>query len=887
MSLARSQGRNRLELPEALRSQLDDFRRRVWTVKMAEAACAAALVVAVAFLAMFGLDRVWDTPGWPRLGLFALAALGGAAVPLSLHRWVWRNRRPDQLARLLGRTHPHVGDQLLGVIELVRSDSEQARSRELCEAAVAQVADDARRRDFRAAVPNPRHRLLAKLLILPAAAVVGLFAFVPAAATNALARLAAPWRATPRYTFAALEPLPATLVVAHGEPFAVAVRLEGGTAWRPGKGEARLGGQPPVAAALRDGRYEFQLPAQIDPAWLRVRIGDAWQRVRVEPTLRPELTSVFADVSLPGYLGRPGALRKDARGGAVALVKGSRASFAATASRALTDARVDGQSRRLVGATVTSPVVEVNGPRTVEFRWKDLFGLAGKEPFTVAVTGRDDEAPSLACENMPRHKVLLDTEQVAFKVAARDDFGVKKVGLEWQGLDKTTVKNPAAGESVLAAGGNDKDALDVSGTFTAKSLGIAPQPVGVRVYVEDYFPGRGRVYSPTYTFYVLDPEQHAIWVTEQLSKWHRQSLEVRDREMQLFTTNKQLRALPGEELDRPDSRRRVENQAAAERANGRRLSGLVVSGEDLVKQAARNPEIGVGHLEKWAEMLQVLKDISGTRMPSVADLLKDAAQAPGKLAGGPAGKKAPMAGTVRDARAGSGAADEPKKGAAPAAVPQVADRESSQASPPDKPDGPPPPKNPSSPRLTLPVTTVMGKGSSGGPPPPPAAEKLDEALAKQQDLLAEFDKIAEELNRVLANLEGSTLVKRLKAASRAQLTVAGRISDHLGDTFGLPESRFADASARKLVELSGQEVKGSHAVSDIMDDMQAYFERRNYAQFRVVLDEMRKLDVVGSLRQLGDDLKKEHGMSIAQCEFWSDTLDRWADDLVDPVSGGT
>ena len=70
-----------------------------------------------------------------------------------------------------------------------------------------------------------------------------------------------------------------------------------------------------------------------------------------------------------------------------------------------------------------------------------------------------------------------------------------------------------------------------------------------------------------------------------------------------------------------------------------------------------------------------------------------------------------------------------------------------------------------------------------------------------------------------------------------------------------------------------------------MDDMQSYFERRRFMQFKTVLDEMRKLDVVGNLRQLGDDLKKENGLSIAQCEYWSDTLDRWADDLVDPVLG--
>ena len=75
----------------------------------------------------------------------------------------------------------------------------------------------------------------------------------------------------------------------------------------------------------------------------------------------------------------------------------------------------------------------------------------------------------------------------------------------------------------------------------------------MRIFAEDYLPGRERAYSPTYTFFVLNAEQHAIWVTEQLSKWHRQSLEVRDKEMQLYETNKQLRALAADELDRPES----------------------------------------------------------------------------------------------------------------------------------------------------------------------------------------------------------------------------------------------------------------------------------------------------------------------------------------------
>jgi hypothetical protein len=888
MSLA--QTRDRLQLPESLQEQLRDFRRRVWSIKMLEAACAAVFGVVAAFLVMFALDRVWDTPSWPRITLFVAALAGCAIVPLALHRWVWNHRRLDQLARLLGHKLPHLGDQLLGVIELVASDSEQARSRTLCEAAVRQVAEETSHRDLKAAAPTPRHRVWAWMVAVPAAVTLALFVGCPAAASNAWARLVAPWKNTPRYTFAAIESLPTKLVVAHGEAFTVTAKLADGTVWRPKQGVVQFGKRRPVTATLRKDHYEFALPSQIDSGWLDVRIGDFVQRLRIEPTLRPELSSVLAAVKLPAYLGLPAAQKKDVRGGTVSLVKGSRAQFSATASRVLSEAKIDGKAQTPYGATISTTDGTVDESRKLEFRWRDKFGLAGKEPFTLSITARDDEAPSLACEDLPRQKVVLDSEQLTFKVRAQDDFGVKRVGLEWEGLEDPVVKTPAKGERVLAAGKHDKETMELTGTFTAKAEGIEPQPISLRVYVEDYLPGRPRVYSPTYTLYVLNPEQHAIWLTEQLSKWHRQALEVRDREMQLLETNKQLRALSTEELDRPDTRKRIESQATAERANGRRLSNLVENGGELVQAAMRNPEFGVGHLEKWAEMLRILKDISGNRMPSVADLLKQAAQAPTTAnAVNPQSNRARMVGQNR-----SGVPNKPGDPAEPAkkkngpAVPLIVDRESQHQAPgktKEEPDDKTK-KKPSSPALRLPTTSLAGKPGKSNPNAPKADEAVEEAVVKQEDLLAEFEKIADELNRVLAQLEGSTLVKRLKAASRLQYNVAGRISDSLTDTFGAQPSQVKNDSKKLLTEMAEQESKGSHNVSLIMDDMQAYFERRQYVQFKTVLDDMRKQDVIGSLRLLSDDLRKENGVSIAQAEYWSDCLDRWAEDLVDPTACG-
>ncbi len=482
--------------------------------------------------------------------------------------------------------------------------------------------------------------------------------------------------------------------------------------------------------------------------------------------LRPELTSIVAQVRLPEYLHHPEALSSDVRGGSISLVQGSLAKFTATASRPLTSAQIDGQPIQPQGAKISTDEITADASKQIALQWQDELGLSGKDAFKLSIVAHEDEAPSLSVEDLPRQKVIIDSEQLVFKVKAHDDFGIREVGMSWRSLAPQSVEKPAEGEAPLGAGGYDQSTLELTGTFMAKSLGIEPQPIQLRMYTVDYFPNRQRVYSAPYTFYVLSPEQHAIWMTEQLSRWHHMALEVRDRELQLYETNKQLRDLSADQLDTPDNRRRIETQATAERMNARRLSSLTAAGEELVKQAARNPQIDADQLDTWAQMLQILKDISATRMPSVADLLKQASQASGAVANNPVkAASSPKAGQA----APGGVPGTPPKGndsdKKPPTAPSIVDTESTQEPLNNNAEAKAgQPKPPSQPRLGLPMTTVMGKPVN--PPPSNAAgQKVDQAVAQQKDLLAEFEKIVDQLNTVLANLEGSTLVKRAQIRS--------------------------------------------------------------------------------------------------------------------------
>jgi hypothetical protein len=131
-----------IALPPDLVRRLGAFRRRVRRIKLFEAACAALCGVAVGFLALFLLDRVSDTPAWARGLLFTAAIVACGAIPWAWHRWVWRQRSLEQVARLIERRFPAVGDELRGIIDIVRGGGAgESKSRTLCEAAVAQGRD--------------------------------------------------------------------------------------------------------------------------------------------------------------------------------------------------------------------------------------------------------------------------------------------------------------------------------------------------------------------------------------------------------------------------------------------------------------------------------------------------------------------------------------------------------------------------------------------------------------------------------------------------------------------------------------------------------------------------------------------------------------------------
>lgn len=871
-------------LPSGLRDKLVRFRQRVWTLKTLEVSLLAALGLLFSYLFVFALDRLVDTPALVR-GLFLAAGISGFVIllPVQMYRWIWRIRQFDEVSRLVARKDARAGDGLLGIVELTSNEKEFGRSPALCEAAVRQVDESLRNQDLSSALPDSRHATWARALLVPVLLGAVLFVFAGDASRNALARWGAPWGDTARYTFAQTDPLAKNLVVPKAEPFHLRIKLSPETVWSPATATVRYGLQEEILAELVDmgpaaRGYEFRVPPQTAADDLMVAIGDFRGTVSVSPLDRPKISSIQAQVQLPDYLDIETPRVRDVRGGAVSIVRASDVTFTASLTRDLASATLDGAPLKTNGATLTVPPRHVTERTTGSIAWTDCEGLEGREPFELTIHAVSDESPNISCVGLKREMVVLDAETLRFDVRTSDDYGVREVGLAWQGVrDVLDNPEPAAGEKILASGDGEMPALDAIATFCAQRLGVPAQTLKLRAYVTDALPDRERVYSPEYTLYVLTPEEHMIWLTHQLGQWFQEAVEVRDRELELHQKNKELRDLSAKELARHENQRQLENQALAERANGRRLDRLSDLGQNLVSQAARNPEFNTQTMDQWAEMVRTLKEIAENRMPSVAELLAEAARSVADSRS----KSSEMTGEVRDGGKGGPASKAP-----PSKVPTVADVESSFN---DPAEGGKPQESKSKPRMTLAQTVVQGGGSKGDgddaadEDSQPANPELDEAVAEQAELLAEFNKVAGEIAQILRNLEGSTFVKRLKSLSRQQTRVAKDLGGTMERAFGLAAAELEEATSTLYAEVSVREAAGSRKVSLVQSDLDAYASRVDEQKFKTVLDEMKDMSPSGELQQIARTVEERRsGDSIARAEFLADTFDRWAEQLVGP-----
>ena len=632
-------------IPESLRRQLEDFRRQLWRRKVMEAVAAGLIGLLLSFLLIYGLDRVWQTPGWARLLiLLGGVSLFGGFAPYWLHRWVWGHRREEQLARLIAKRYPGLGDRLLGVIELQgQEEAGDSLSPRLRAAAMEVVAAEAGKRKLDDALPVPRHRkwALAALALMVVAS--GAFLATPKAGLNALERWLKPFSDVERYTFTQLEKPPVYLAVPYGEAFDVVLKLAKTSEQRPSDGLGQYGLQPVIGAKLAGDRYVFRFPGQQDKGTVVFRIGDLRHSLVVEPLQRPGVLSTRAFVKYPTYMNLP-ERTVELTTGELSLVEGSELVFEMDLSREVRSGAY-GPSKTSGEATLvatdfdpTQGALEINGhkaktaaiqignvPFELPFSWVDEFDITGGSDYRLRVDAVKDAPPVAYTQGVERQKAILPEESVDFEILGEDDFGLKEVGIEWESLVLAPGEIPEVkGELILAKGAPEERRIMKPVVFSPAAFGIGPQRLALRAFSEDLYPGRGRVYSEPVILYVLSREEHQQLLKSQFDRAISELEDLTRKELNNLDENQRLDDLDAEEMKKEENRKRLDAQEQAESESAQRMEELKEKMEELMKGATRNGEIDKETMKKMAEALKSMQELADKDVPEVRDELQEA-----------------------------------------------------------------------------------------------------------------------------------------------------------------------------------------------------------------------------------------------------------------------
>ena len=623
------------ELPASLQAQFAEVERRLWKRETVVAVSGALTALFVSYGLLFISDRFWETP----VGLrSALMLAGVTALAFYAFRWmrlwVWRRRDLRAFARVVQKHHRRLGDRLLGIVELASDNSMPDNiSPALREAAIRQVAEEAEKIDFRAAV-NLRQaaRCLAVAAVL-FAIVATPFVVAPQAGWNALKRWVAPVSRTGRFTFVRIGELPERMIVPHGEEFAVPVSLEFKSIWKPSFAVAQIERQDPMEAEVVDGRARFEAPGQVREGELQVRAGDVKNSMRIVPTHRPLVKDVVARIEMPDYLRYP-PMTQTVQNASLSALAGSRATLSGKGNRAL--ARVvmqttDDQASSLAiqdGDGFETGAIAMGQTPHVTFSIEDTLGLTNKAPYSLALREVQDFAPNVDLPELQSEAAILESDIIDLNAVARDDYGVKDIGVEWQliapaGETNELVESEFHFESSLP----NETELKESFLFSPSVVGAPPESVvELRAYSTDYYPGRPKSLSMAYRFHIIGLVEHAEWTKQTFEDLFARLEELTRSEEEVAEETRQLKNLPESEMTAEETAEEIGEQSDKQGENNRDLDQIVREGANALREAMRNPTFDEKTLEQWAGTLSEMKELSEKEMSEAQQSMQSAQQ---------------------------------------------------------------------------------------------------------------------------------------------------------------------------------------------------------------------------------------------------------------------
>jgi len=789
-----------IELPPELRKQFELLEKRLWRVDTAIAVAGSIAGFLASYLILFILDRFFDTPPLLRacISLFGIATIIYFAA-FWIKNWVFRRRNIESMARIVQKHYRKLGDRLLGIVELAEDQkSNKHASPGLIKAAIRQVASEAIKYDFRAAISLRKSKIYCLVSLILFILVSIPFLLVPQAGANTLNRWIMPLAGIPRFTFVNIEGLPDKLVVPHGEPFEIECGIKHHPLWKPAKATCQYNDQFSQNGIVKGNKVIFKIPGVTQKGYLKIKIGDISKKMEVEPMYRPQLRQLTADVKLPAYLKNPD-IKIETQGGRLSVLNGSKISLYGEFTREIAKVSVQDISS---ASSPQSLIVNTNGEKVffgnfditnnliLNVNWTDRFGLTPKSPFNIDITAAKDVPPLIEILELSRQVAILEDEVLPIKISAKDDYGVKNIGIALEFL-LPQAENPVTVSYVVTNG--DYTIKRLEGVFPL-SPSMHELPPGTLITFQgtgvDYFPGRTNSVSQPYRIYVLSKEEHAKYILEQFEKIRSAIEELTRRQESLVGETKNTLSKPPEKLMNPETAKEISEQSSEQKDYAQQLDRLAQETMKVLKEAMRNTALPENLLKDWAKNATEMQEISQQQMNQAANMLNSAREAENQ----------------------------------------------SQRS-----------------------------------------EDLQKGYQKENEALESLQALQQKMARHLDKLQVKGLALKFKKLAEIERNTGDNLKTNLSKIIGLKTNQIDPNMLRMLLFLNQEQEMASKETAKLQGEVERFYQRTEEQNYGIVVDEMKKTQVVDELQKIAEKIKENVvAQAVQNCYRWSDQFLEWA-----------
>ncbi|MBA4149935.1 MAG: hypothetical protein H0X66_17625 [Verrucomicrobia bacterium] len=623
-----------VSLPENLKRQFASLEQRLWKVETAQAVSCAAIALFISYLILFFSDRIWDSPVWFRTLIFVAGVLVAVFAVLRWAKvWVLKRRDWRDLSVLVQRKFRRLGDRLLGIVELSAEKKHLHNySRELYEAAIHQVAEEADKYNFVEAVESRRTKRLGIIAVALLALLLLPLAVVPAASWNVMQRWSVPFADIERYTLVQIAELPERIMAPHGEAFQLDAKVSYRSFWQPRRASARFTKHVAAETSVKNEQASFQIPGQTQNGVLKIKVGDAERLVRIEPSYRPSLQEMGYTIHLPDYLKYP-PIDAKVRGSSITLLENSHISFRGVTTRDLIAAEAnDGKETTVLEVKsneFSTAFFNADLAARISFFWQDTVGLSNASPWRVSLVKEKDRSPIPDMPQLSREIAILQTDVLDIRTIARDDYGVRDIGLSWE-IESSAEETASWSSTEVKMSKNSSREKEVEELFRW-SPGIFRIPadsyVELVAFATDHFPGRERSESAVRRISVLGNERHAELVRQNLESVLARIEEVARKQEQVMAKTEDLQN--AENLTPKVAEEKIGKVANEQAQNAKQLDQLSREGMQALREALKNPVFTPQALQEWSKTLQQMQELSQGKMNEAGKDLKSAQQKSG------------------------------------------------------------------------------------------------------------------------------------------------------------------------------------------------------------------------------------------------------------------